>query len=158
MDLQKIEKLFSLKCFLVLWQDFLPLWAATLYHQINHSQLNVTKMKNSHEFMLLFRFEPNFNFQPTAEEEALMQQQWGAYIGGLAIQEKLIGTHQLGFEGVTVLADQSVNSGILIAENQALGGNMIVKAINIQEAVEIAKGCPILSMGGNVEVRSILEM
>lgn len=115
-------------------------------------------MKSSKEFMLLFRFEPNFNFQPSAEEEALMHQQWGAYIGGLAIQEKLVGTHQLGFEGVKISADQSVNDGILIAENQTMAGNMVVKANSIQEAVEIAKGCPILMMGGNVEVRDILPM
>lgn len=115
-------------------------------------------MKSSKEFMLLFRFEPNFNFQPSAEEEALMHQQWGAYIGGLAIQEKLVGTHQLGFEGVKISADQSVNDGILIAENQTMAGNMVVRANSIQEAVEIAKGCPILLMGGNVEVRDILPM
>ena len=115
-------------------------------------------MKSSNEFMLLFRFEPNFNYQPSAEEQAQMHQQWGAYIGGLAIQEKLVGTHQLGFEGVKISADQSVNDGILIAENQTLGGNMVVKAANIQEAVTIAKGCPILMMGGNVEVRNILPM
>ena len=115
-------------------------------------------MKSSKEFMLLFRFEPNFNFQPSAEEEALMHQQWGAYIGGLAIQEKLVGTHQLGFEGMKISADQSVNDGILIAENQTMAGNMVVKANSIQEAVEIAKGCPILMMGGNVEVRDILPM
>lgn len=115
-------------------------------------------MKSTKEFMLLFRFEPNFNFQPSAEEEAVMHQQWGAYIGGLAIQEKLVGTHQLGFEGVKISADQSINEGILIAESQTLAGNMVVKVNNIQEAVEIAKGCPILLMGGNVEVRDILPM
>ncbi|MDZ7936230.1 MAG: YciI family protein [Emticicia sp.] len=115
-------------------------------------------MKSSKEFMLLFRFEPNFNYQPSAEEMALMHQQWGAYIGGLAIQEKLIGTHQLGFEGMKISADQSVNDGIVIAESQTVAGNMVVKANSLAEAVEIAKGCPILSMGGNVEVRDILPM
>ncbi len=115
-------------------------------------------MKTQKEFMLLFRFEPNFNFQPSAEEQAQMHQQWGAYIGGLAIQEKLISTHQLGFEGVQVAADQTINNGINILSNQTLGGNMIVKAQSINEAVEIAKGCPILQMGGNVEIRDILPM
>lgn len=115
-------------------------------------------MKNSNEFMLLFRFEPNFDFKPTAEQEAQMHQAWGAFIGGLAIQEKLVSTHQLGFDGMKISADQSTNNGITRAENQTLGGNMIVKANDIKEAVEIAKGCPILTMGGNVEVRNILPM
>ncbi len=115
-------------------------------------------MKNSNEFMLVFSFEPNFNYAPTAAEQNQMQQQWGAYIGGLAISEKLVSTHQLGFEGVKVAADKTVSEGILISENQTLGGNMIIKANDINEAAEIAKGCPILSMGGNVEVRIINPM
>ncbi len=115
-------------------------------------------MKNSNEFMLLFRFEPNFDYQPSAEELAAMHEQWGAYFGRLAMQEKLVSTHQLGFEGMKISADQSVNQGIVISENQTLGGNLIIKADNIDEAVEIAKNCPILLMGGNVEVRTILPM
>jgi hypothetical protein len=35
---------------------------------------------------------------------------------------------------------------------------MIVKANSIAEAAEMAKNCPILNMGGNVEVRSIQPM
>lgn len=115
-------------------------------------------MKNSSEFMLLFRFEPNFNYQPTAEELAAMQENWGAYFGGLAMQEKLVSTYQLGFEGMKISADQSVNEGILVSDNQTLGGNLVIKAENMEEAVEIAKNSPILMMGGNVEVRSILPM
>jgi hypothetical protein len=110
------------------------------------------------EFMLLFRFEPNNQHQPTEAEEAQSHQAWGAYIGGLAAQEKFVGTSQLGFEGAIVSADQSTQAGIHIADKQTLGGNMIVKASGIEEATEIAKGCPILSMGGSVEVREILPM
>jgi hypothetical protein len=57
-----------------------------------------------------------------------------------------------------VAADNSVSEGILISENQTLGGNMIVKAADLNEAAEIAKGCPILLMGGNVEIRTINPM
>ena len=96
-------------------------------------------MVQKNEFMLVFRYEPNNDYQPTAAEMNEMHQQWGAYIGGLAIQEKLISTHQLGFEGIQISADQSVNKGISILSNQTLGGNMIVKAQSINEAVEIAK-------------------
>jgi hypothetical protein len=87
-----------------------------------------------------------------------MHQQWGAFIGHIAIQEKLVSTHQLGFEGKQIFADQSVTDGIHISDNQTLGGNMIVKANTLDEAVEMAKNCPILSMGGSVEVRAIRPM
>jgi hypothetical protein len=115
-------------------------------------------MVQAQEFMLLFRFEPNFTYQPTETEMAEMHQQWGSFIGGLAIQERLVSTHQLGFEGKRIFADSTVQEGINIAENQTLGGNMIVKANSLDQAVELAKGCPILHMGGNVEVRTITPM
>jgi hypothetical protein len=115
-------------------------------------------MAQSQEFMLLFRFEPNFNYQPTETEMAKMQQQWGAYFGGLAAQDRLVSTHQLGFEGKQIFADSSVQEGINMAENQTLGGNLILKADSIDEAVEVGKKCPILLMGGTVEVRSITPM
>lgn len=112
-------------------------------------------MVQKNEFMLVFRYEPKNNYQPTAAELSEMHQQWGAFIGNIAIQEKLVSTHQLGFEGVQITSNQEVTEGIHIAENQTLAGNLILKANSIQEATEIAKNCPILSMGGTVEVRSI---
>jgi hypothetical protein len=115
-------------------------------------------MVQKNEFMLVFRYEPNFNYQPTEAELNEMHQQWGAFFGTLAIQEKLVSTHQLGFEGKQIFADQSVSDGIHISDKQTVGGNMIVKANTIEEAVEIAKNCPILLMGGTVEVRSIQPM
>ena len=108
--------------------------------------------------MLLFRYEPQNNYQPTENEIAQMKKQWGTFIGKIAIQEKLISTHQLGFEGKQISPVNAVSEGIYTSERQTLGGNMIVKASSIDEAVEIAKGCPILSMGGRVEVRNILPM
>lgn len=115
-------------------------------------------MKNTNEYMMLFRFTPDFSSQPSTEALAHMHQQWGAFIGNLAIREKLVSTHQLGFDGLIVTTNNTITNGMLIADNQTLGGNMIVKAKDLKEAAEIAKNCPILLMGGNVEVRSINPM
>ena len=122
------------------------------------SILNQTNMVQTKEFMLLFKFEPSNNYQPSEVELAEQHQQWGAFIGNIAIQEKLVSTYQLGFEGKQILADKSVIAGMHIADSQIIGGNMIVKASNLNEAVEMAKACPILQMGGTVEVRDILSM
>ena len=115
-------------------------------------------MKDLKNFMMIFRFEPNNEYQPTQEELATQHQQWGTFIGNLAIAEKLISTNQLGFNGKQLSADLTVSDGINIAERQTMGGNMIVRANTIDEAIEMAKGCPILNMGGTVEVRDILPM
>ncbi len=115
-------------------------------------------MTNSKNFMMIFRFQPNPAYQPTQEEQNQMHQQWGAFIGNLAVTEKLVSTNQLGFNGKVLSADLAVADGINIAEGQTMGGNMIVKAQTIDEAIELAKGCPILHMGGTVEVRDIMPM
>ena len=110
------------------------------------------------EFMLVFRFEPNFSSQPTETELNQMHQQWGTFIGNIAIQEKLVSTYQLGFEGKQIFADQSVRDSIYVANKMALAGNMVVRTNSLDEATEIAKNCPILFMGGSVEIRPIMPM
>lgn len=115
-------------------------------------------MVQTNEFMLLFRFEPSTEYQPTEAEMAAQHQAWGAFIGNIAIQERLVSTHQLGFSGKQIFADSSITDGISVLANQTLGGNMIVRANDLDHAVEIAKGCPILQMGGTVEVRDVVPM
>jgi hypothetical protein len=115
-------------------------------------------METKKEFMLLFRYEPSNDYVPTQSELDEMQQSWGSFIGNIAVQEKLVSTHQLGFDGAQISSNKSVIDGIYLSNNQAIAGNMIVKANSIAEATEIAKNCPILDMGGNVEVRSIQPM
>lgn len=115
-------------------------------------------MVHKKEFMLLFRFEPSNDYQPTEAEMNEQHQQWGAFIGKIAIQEKLVSTHQLGFIGNQILPSKTIVEGMHIAEKQIIGGNMIVKASSLNEASEMATSCPILLMGGTVEVREIKQM
>ncbi len=115
-------------------------------------------MVHTKEFMLLFRYEPSTNHQPTEAEMQEMHQQWGAFIGNIAIQEKLVSTYQLGFEGAQINANNTTADGIYIAKKQTVAGNMVLKAKNLEGAIAIAKNCPILLMGGSVEVRSIQPM
>ena len=114
-------------------------------------------MTQVQEFMLLFRFEPS-NEQPTPEQLQEMGKCWGEFIGTIAMQGKLVSTHQLGFEGKQIFADQTTQDGFHIADRQMIAGNMVLKAESMEVATELAKNCPILKMGGTVEVRSITPM
>lgn len=114
-------------------------------------------MKESKEFMLLFRYEPS-NEEPTKEQLQEIQNLWGEFIGGIAMQGYLVSTHQLGFEGKKVLSDLTTEEGFHISESQIMGGNMILKVESLESATELAKKCPILKMGGTVEVRDIIPM
>lgn len=115
-------------------------------------------MEDLRSFMMLFRFEPKTGHQPTKEELDQQRQQWGSFIGNLAIKEKLVSTYQLSFEGKRLSSDLSISEGIDMSAGMTLGGNMIVKTKTLDEAVELAKDCPILKIGGTVEVRSIRPM
>lgn len=115
-------------------------------------------MEKEQKFMLIFRFTPTMDYQPTEQEEAQIHEQWGNFIGNIALKEKLVSTHQLGFEGKQIAADSSIADGIAILDKQTIGGNMIVRANSIDEATTMAKDCPILQMGGTVEIRSIQPM
>jgi hypothetical protein len=54
----------------------------------------------------------------------------------------------------TVATDGSVSDGA----TNSLTGYSIVNADNVDSACEIAKGCPVLSHDGNVEVAETLDM
>jgi hypothetical protein len=114
-------------------------------------------MEQLKDFMLLFSLTPNEQ-QPTPEQLTAMRKDWGAFIGGIAAQAKLVATSRLGFEGNQITADLNIIKGFVVSNAQMLSGNMIVKALNLSEATEMAKGCPLLKIGGSVEVRDIVPM
>jgi hypothetical protein len=41
---------------------------------------------------------------------------------------------------------------------EIVGGYILVKATNIDDAMKLAEGCPILNIGGHVEVRNVLKI
>ena len=111
------------------------------------------------EFILLFRNAPSDGPQLTPEQLKDVSKPWQDWIGSIAAQNKLanIGA-RLGFEGATVKADDVVTDGPYAEIKEILLGYIVVKTDTLEEAIELSKGCPALGMGGNVEVRSIVQM
>jgi hypothetical protein len=79
------------------------------------------------------------------------------WIGGIAAQNKFSGGNGLPFEESKVVRHNSVVTNGPFGEiKETIGGYIIVKAESVDEAVEFAKGCPVLQGDGNsVEVRKI---
>ncbi len=50
---------------------------------------------------------------------------------------------------------QTVTDGPFTEAKEAVGGYFILRARDLAEAVEVAKGCPIFESGGTAEVRPI---
>ena len=53
---------------------------------------------------------------------------------------------------------KTVTDGPFIEAKEMVGGYLIVNAKDIDEAVEISKGCPIFDMDGKLEVRQIQKL
>ena len=110
-------------------------------------------MKN---FMMIFRTEKSDRPAPSPEEMQAMVKVWQDWIGGIASQGKFVATDALGFEGKTVHADQTITDGPYAEVKEIVGGYIIVKAENIDEAVKLSEGCPTLAIGGKVEIRDVM--
>lgn len=54
--------------------------------------------------------------------------------------------------------DKIVTDGPYIESKELLGGFYIISANSLEEAAELAKGCPTLELGGSIEVREVMKM
>lgn len=83
---------------------------------------------------------------------------WTTWMQGLAVQGKLAGGDPLKTSGKQVHGkNKVVTDGAFAANNVMVGGYLLVHAKDLEEAVEISKGCPIFEEDGQVEVRPIQQ-
>ncbi len=112
------------------------------------------------EFLLVFRREPvNSETPPSPEQIQAMMKPWQDWMGSLAAQNKLVDSgNRLMAEGKVLKADNMITNGPYVEIKETIGGYTIIRAGSLDEAAELSKGCPILAMGGSVEVREIIPM
>ena len=112
------------------------------------------------EFLLVFRRDFATNgAQPSPEQMQGMMKHWQDWMGGIAAQNKLVSSgNRLSSEGRVVKPNNIITKGPYVEIAEAIGGYIIVSADSIDEAAEMSKGCPILQIGGNVEVRTVVAM
>jgi hypothetical protein len=116
------------------------------------------KQKEMKQFKLVFRYHFNPNYQPTPTEMETEGQKWGQWIGGLVQNGQFVTTSQLGHEGRVLNSDGIILEGIHMQNTEVLAGDMIINAQDFEEALILAKGSPILEVGGNVEIREVIPM
>jgi len=107
------------------------------------------------EFLLIFRraFKSPED-QPSPEMLQDSIKQWQDWFGGIAAQDRLVRPLQRwDIDGVIVGAEGNVINGPYAEIKESIGGLILIRAKDYAEAAEIAKGCPILALGGNVEIR-----
>jgi hypothetical protein len=112
------------------------------------------------EFLLIFRRDyKTADTQPSPEQLQKMMKEWQNWMGNIAAQNKLSNSgNRLSDEGKVVKPGSLVTDGPYVEIKEAIGGYIIIRAESLEEAAEISKGCPILKVGGNVEIRTIIPM
>ena len=112
------------------------------------------------KFMFLFRGGDNQVSNAKDSKEAMDNMQaWMTWMQGLAEKGILVGGEPLQPSGKQVNGSKKVVSdGPYVEGKELVGGYLIVNAKDINEAVEISKGCPIFDEDGKLEVRPIQKM
>lgn len=111
------------------------------------------------EFLLVFRSDVAPATELSPEQMQNTMKPWQDWMESLAAQNKLSNSGSpLGAEGRVIKPGNVITNGPFVELKEAIGGYTIVHANDIDEAAELSKGCPILSVGGNVEVRPIIPM
>lgn len=112
------------------------------------------------DFLLIFRREDMGNSSPMSPEQIqAMMKPWQDWMGGLAAQNKLVNPgNRLESDGRVLKPGNVVTNGPFVEIKEVIGGYTIIKANSLEEATELSKTCPILAVGGNVEVRAIIPM
>lgn len=96
--------------------------------------------------------------RPSPEQMQQVMGQWMDWLGGIAAQNKLVdrGNRLSATETKTLESADMVTDGPYTEIKEYISGYTIVSTSTIDDAVEIAKGCPIFRFGGKVEVREVI--
>jgi hypothetical protein len=108
------------------------------------------------EFMLLFR-QPSYDYSKKSKEEMqALTKKWHEWVANIADQGKLSSNgSRLAAEGKVLKAGGVITDGPFVEIRERLGSFLIVKAENLEEATTLAHGCPVLDVGGSVEIRPL---
>ncbi|WP_448701914.1 YciI family protein [Mucilaginibacter sp. AW1-3] len=110
------------------------------------------------EYALIMRHEDGSKIASPEQMQIWMKQTMD-WIGGIAAQNKFVsGTGLLFADAKVVSHDKVVTDGPFGEIKETIGGLMIVRAESMDEAIEFAKGSPVLQGEGNtMEVRRIAK-
>src|SRR5690349_1585464 len=113
------------------------------------------------EYALIMRHEDGSKIASPEQMEAWMKQTMD-WIGGIAAQNKFVSGTGLPFKDAATVRTQNgkpvVTNGPFGDIKETIGGFIVVRAESVAEAVEFAKGCPVLQGEGNsMEIRRIAK-
>lgn len=114
--------------------------------------------KIMYEFVLILRMDiTTKKTQPTPEQMEIFMKQWEEWIDDIAAKNKLADWgNKLSTEGRVIKPNDVITDGPYTEKRESIAGYIIIKATSFDEAVSIAKDCPVLQgEDTSVEVRKV---
>jgi hypothetical protein len=111
------------------------------------------------EFILLFNNNNEPGHMLSTNDVELMQKNWKKWMETMASSGNLSHPgNRLGKEGKKIKPGKLIVDGPFTESKEIVGGYTIIKAHDLDEAAQIATGCPILEFGGSVDVINVVAM
>jgi hypothetical protein len=108
------------------------------------------------KFLFVYRSGKDARETMAPEEMQQVLQKWRTWITeGLQKGWMLDPGDALKRDGRVVNAKKVVTDGPFVEAKEIVGGFSIVQADTLDDAAELAKGCPVFLRGGTVEVRPL---
>ena len=110
------------------------------------------------EQLLMFRGgdEKRKKLSPNEIQEHM--QKWFDWVDSMRDRKIYQGGDPLEGGGKTVKPDMTVTDGPFTESKELIGGYIVIEVGSEEEAVGEAKNCPVLSIDGTVEVRTIADI
>lgn len=111
------------------------------------------------EFIILMRLDIlTREAQPSPEQLQGYMKMYHEWVSGITAQHKFVGGKGLSTEG-KVIKDDTLTDGPYAEIKESIAGYIMIRAKDFDDAVSIAKACPILRGKGNsVEVRKVVSV
>lgn len=110
------------------------------------------------EFIVLMRLDLiTRETQPTPEQMKVYMQSYHQWVDGIVARGKFVSGTGLAMEGKVIKPGKVVTDGPFAEIKESIAGFIVVRAKDLDEAVQLGAACPILNGEGNsVEVRKII--
>jgi hypothetical protein len=115
----------------------------------------MTKKTKTSEYLLLFR-NTGWHKELSAEEIQQRMARFTAWFERLNQGGQFKGGGPLAHSGKNIAPSKVVTDGPFAESKEAIAGFFVIQADSLEQAVEIAQGCPGLEVGQTVEVRAIV--
>lgn len=109
------------------------------------------------EFAFLFRGRQAFTSPEQTQQHTQLWMRWFKELGAQGLIKDP--GHPLESAGKVVKGNQKiVTDGPYAEAKDVVGGFIVVEASDLAHAAELSKGCPILGVGGSVEIRPLQKL